>query len=71
MPADQPDWGGGGGGWKTTEVPGNQLLLARGSAETIVISGRLLSLVWSLWELVFVRLIAARIEDRGPWLEFR
>ena len=40
MPAVQPDWGGGGGG-KTTVVPGNQLLLARGSAETMVISGRL------------------------------
>lgn len=38
MPADQPDGGGGG---KTTEVPENQLLLARGSAETMVISGRL------------------------------
>lgn len=39
MPADQPDWGGGGG--KPTEAPENQLLLARGSAETMVISGRL------------------------------
>lgn len=30
-------WGGG----KTPEDPGNQLLLTRGSAETMVISGRL------------------------------
>lgn len=37
-PADQPDEGGGG---NATEVPENQLLLARGSAETMVISGRL------------------------------
>lgn len=39
MPADQPDWGGGG----KTDVPENQLLLARSSAETMVISGRLKS----------------------------
>lgn len=37
-PADQPDCGGRGEG-KTTEVPENQPLVARGSAETMVISG--------------------------------
>lgn len=38
MPADQP---GGGEGGNTTDVPENQLFLSRGSAEMMVISGRL------------------------------
>lgn len=62
---------GSGGGGIPPEAPGNQALPARGSADRMVISGRLLSLVWSLCETDLDLLMAARMEDKGPWLEWK
>lgn len=69
---------GGGGGGNPPEAPGNQEVEDSGSADRMVISGRLLSLSLSRSlslslddsdrdvDLVDVLLMAALMDDRGP-----
>lgn len=67
---------GGGGGGNPPEAPGNQDVEASGSADRMVISGRLLSLSLSRSlslddsdkdvDLLEVLLMAALMDDRGP-----
>lgn len=75
---------GGGGGGNPPEAPGNQDVEASGSADKMVISGRLLSLSLSLSlsrslsrsrgvsdrdvDLVDVLFMTALMEESGPWL---
>lgn len=74
----------GGGGGNPPEAPGNQDVEASGSADKMVISGRLLSLSLSLSlsrslsrsrgvsdrdvDLVDVLFMTALMEESGPWL---